>query len=292
MNNLPNKPLFICTGSDARQLYAAKRLGAFADVYTYATDGCIDGAVDIDDLGKLPRKADLLLLPMPCGKGLEIPSVRKALSCGDFVGCLKRRALVTGGRMDTEKIEYFNSLGFDTADYFRREELAVRNSVPTAEGALALAMRELDVTVSGTRTLICGWGRVAKACAKLFSAAGARVCIAARNSGQLAEAQSVGLEVFGLSQLYARAGGFRLIINTIPAMILTREVLGETRADCLILDLASQPGGTDFAACGELSRRSIHALSLPGKCAPVTAGEIIADTVMNIYHERSGGNVT
>lgn len=292
MTNNSNKPVFLCTGSDRRQLYAAKRLSSFAEVYTYNTDGRIDGVTDIERLDCLPDRADLLLLPMPCGNGLNIPCAHGQLRCGDFTDYLKRSALVTGGRMGTPMIEYFNSLGFDTADYFRREELAIKNCVPTAEGALSLAMRELDVTVSGTRTLIIGWGRVAKACARLFAAAGARVCITARKPGQLAEAQSMGLETFELSQLFARAGGFRLIINTVPAMILTKDVVCETTEDCLIIDLASQPGGTDFAACAELSRKAIHALSLPGKCAPVTAGEIIADTVLNIYHERSGRNVT
>lgn len=292
MTNDINRPIFICAGSDRRQLYAAARLGRFAQTYTYRTDGSIEGVPDLEHLEDLPAKADLLLLPMPCGNGLNIPCSRGRLSCGELAPYLKNGALVTGGRMGTDMIEYFNSLGFDTADYFRREELVIKNCVPTAEGALALAMRELDVTVSGTRTLICGWGRVAKACARLFSAAGARVCVTARKLSGLAEAESMGLEAFELEQLFARSGGFRLIINTVPAMVLTREAICSTRKDCLIIDLASRPGGTDFAACAELSRKAIHALSLPGKCAPVTAGEIIADTVLNIYHERSGRNVT
>jgi dipicolinate synthase subunit A len=292
MSNNALKPLFICTGADRRQLYAAARLSLFADVYLYKTDGCLDGLNRVESLDEIPRPADMLVLPVPCGSGISIPCSQGTLSCSDFVGCLKRNAIVTGGKMPVAMIEYFHSRGFDTADYFRREELAVKNAVPTAEGTLSLAMRELDVTVNGCRTLICGWGRVAKACAKLFSAAGARVCITARSPAALAESESFGFESFDISQIFARAGGFRLIINTVPAMALTRETICETRKDCLIIDLASKPGGTDFDACAELSRRAIHALSLPGKCAPVTAGEIIADTVLNIYHERSGRNVT
>ncbi len=286
------KPLFLVCGSDARQLYAAKRLSNFADVFTYKTDGSVEGVANISDLSQLPHKADLLLLPVPCGNGLNVPCALGQLSCAELAQCLKKGAVVAGGKMGTPMIEFFHSLGFDTADYFRREELAVKNCVPTAEGALALAMRESDVTINGTKTLICGWGRVAKACARLFSAAGALTAVSARNAGQLAEAQTWGLDAFDLSQLFARIGSYRLIINTIPAMVLNEEVVRETRKDCLIIDLASQPGGTDLDACHKYSRKAIHALSLPGKCAPVTAGEIIADTVMNIYHERSGINVT
>ncbi len=292
MNENKNRPVFVVAGSDKRQLYAAIRLSRCADVYTYKTDGKAEGVKELVSFDELERKADMLLLPMPCGNGLNIPCACGQLTCRELIPCLAKRALVAGGKMGTAMIEYFNSLGFDTADYLRREELAVKNCVPTAEGALALAMNELEVTIHGTRTLICGWGRVAKACARLFAAAGAKASVTARDRGQLAEAECCGFEAFSLDQLFLRAGGFKLIINTIPAMILNEEVIRETQSGCLIIDLASKPGGTDFDACAKYSRRAVHALSLPGKCAPVTAGEIIADTALNIFHERSGINVT
>ena len=278
MADRKHTPLILVTGSDRRQVYAAEKLASLdnTEVCAYLTDGEPKGARVIKTLGELPRRADMLLLPMPCsaGGGLEIPACGR-LTCAELTPYLAKNAVVAGGKMPTALIEYFNSLGFTTA-----------------EGALALAMREMDVTISGTRALIIGWGRVAKACARLFGAAGARVCVTARNLGQLAEAESCGFEAFELEQLFARAGGFPLIINTVPAPVLTREIIEETRRGCLVIDLASQPGGTDFAAAAELSRRAVHALSLPGKCAPVTAGEIIAEAALNIYNERSGRNVT
>ena len=44
----------------------------------------------------------------------------------------------------------------------------------------------------------------------------------------------------------------------------------------VIIDLASPPGGTDFALATEMGIKTIHALGLPGKVAPVTAGRILA----------------
>lgn len=55
----------------------------------------------------------------------------------------------------------------------------------------------------------------------------------------------------------------------------------------LILDLASRPGGTDFAAARELGLRAEHALSLPARCAPETAGALVAHTVEVILQERA-----
>lgn len=58
---------------------------------------------------------------------------------------------------------------------------------------------------------------------------------------------------------------------------------GAVRA--LVIDLASRPGGVDFAAAAELGVRCVWALSLPGKVAPVTAGRYIMDTVYHIMEE-------
>ena len=162
----------------------------------------------------------------------------------------------------------------------------MKNAVPTAEGTLGIIMSECGETVSKMRIALTGWGHVAKACARLLSAAGAYVTVFARNTTALAEAESCGLEACRINELAERAGDFLTIVNTVPALVVTADVVSNTRPDCLVIDLASKPGGTDFSACHELSRKAVHALSLPGKCAPVTAGEIIADTVMNICRER------
>ena len=66
---------------------------------------------------------------------------------------------------------------------------------------------------------------------------------------------------------------------------LTEEELEDLRRDCLVLDLASKPGGVDLEAAGELGLTVIWALSLPGKVAPVTAGAAIKTTIYNMLHE-------
>ena len=80
--------------------------------------------------------------------------------------------------------------------------------------------------------------------------------------------------------------GFDAVINTIPAPVLPRTLLQRLPAGALIIDLASLPGGTDFAAAEELGLHAEHALALPGRCAPQTAGALIAQTVLAILEER------
>jgi dipicolinate synthase subunit A len=265
-----------------------RQLSAMGKVYTYGIF-CPDSEniTALGNLWEMTEKADVLVLPIVSGDSEDI-------RCGDgsFVPCdeiakhLSKHAVVVGGRLNTSQIELFSALGHDVVDYFKREEFVVKNCIPTAEGALQIALKEMGTTVFGSEVLITGYGRVAKACGRLFNAVGGNVTVAARSLSQLAEAENNGLGAFPLTELYGHIPRFDIIINTVPAMIFDRQTLGAVAKDSLIIDLASVPGGVDFTAAAELNKRTVHALSLPGKTAPITSGRIIADTVRNILIER------
>lgn len=281
------RPVILCAGGDMRSSYTAENLCKLGEVYTVGIVGSAGGSIKLDDCNEMSHKADLLALPMLSGKNLDIEtSDGKHLSCVELSRCLNRNSLVVGGRLSTQVIEYFSSLGHDVADYFTREELVIRNCIPTAEGALQIAMQELAVTVSGSSVLVIGYGRVAKACARLFGAAGAKVTVCARAISQLAQAQNDGCDAVRLSDITKCIGGSDVIINTVPALILTKETLKMVGKKSIIIDLASKPGGTDFESAKQLNVRAVHALALPGKVAPVTSGKLIAEAIRNIYFER------
>ena len=71
-----------------------------------------------------------------------------------------------------------------------------------------------------------------------------------------------------------------------PSLVLDASRLRETKADCVILELASAPGGVDFDAARALGRRAIRAPGLPGKVAPRSAAAAIRDSVYHILEER------
>ena len=71
-----------------------------------------------------------------------------------------------------------------------------------------------------------------------------------------------------------------------PARVLDRARLADLDEGCLVIDLASKPGGVDFEGAAQLGVKVIWALSLPGKVAPVTSGKIICDTIYHMLQER------
>ena len=78
---------------------------------------------------------------------------------------------------------------------------------------------------------------------------------------------------------------FDIIINTIPHIILNKEKLKLLKRDCLIIDIASNPGGVDRKAVKEIGIKLIWALSLPGRVAPITSAEFIKETLENILKD-------
>jgi dipicolinate synthase subunit A len=163
-----------------------------------------------------------------------------------------------------------------------QDDLAILNSIPTAEGALLLAFQEMPITVHGSTCFVLGFGRCGMTLGRDLHALGARTAVFARDPAQLARAEEMGLLPHPLGELAERAGEVDCVFNTIPAPVLTREVLAAMRRSALVVDLASPPGGTDFAAAGELGIKALLAPGLPGKVAPQTAGEILARTVPDL----------
>ena len=161
----------------------------------------------------------------------------------------------------------------------------VANAVPTAEGAVQVAMEELPFTLHTARVLILGFGRVGTLTAHRMSALGAKVTVAAKDYEDLAWAAAYGCETIYLKGLSFELGGFDIIVNTIPAVILDGTKLRWVDPGAFLLDLASAPGGIDRTAAKELGLRVMQAPGLPGRTAPVTAAAAIRDAVYHILWE-------
>ncbi|MCM3787524.1 dipicolinate synthase subunit DpsA [Domibacillus indicus] len=168
---------------------------------------------------------------------------------------------------------------------FDREDAAVLNSIPTAEGTLMIAMQKTDHTIHGANVMVIGLGRVGITTARLFHQAGAHVTAAVRETGKFARAKEMSLYPFYMESMKEEIKRADIVINTVPDMVLTKEILEQMKPGSLVIDLASEPGGTDFEAAQKAGIEAIHALGLPGKVAPKTAGEILAHVLWDAVKE-------
>ena len=287
-----NIDTFAVIGGDLRSAYLAGLLAA--DGYKVITSGfdstdlppCVTGCTNPAQAVPL---ADCVILPLPVttdGTTVNAPFSRMRIPLDQVLNGLSQDQFLVGGKISDVVRKEAECRGLIIADYLDREELAVMNAVPTAEGAIQLAMEELPVTIDGSKCLITGFGRVGRTLSKRLVSLGARVTVAARKFADLAWAKSQGCDTIEMEAL-AKAGDFDAIFNTVPVMLFGKEILKGMEKDTLLIDLASRPGGVDFNAAAELQIKTIWALSLPGRVAPKTAGAIIKKTILNMIKEGS-----
>ena len=280
----------IIAGGDTRQLFCAARLtheysiGVIGFDSEYLPEGISLPSADISQAGRY----DCAVLPVPPindNGDILAPCSSRSIPTDMISMLLKDDGCILAGKVSDELRDAFPDR--DIMDYMLREELSLRNSVPTAEGAVQIALEELPVTLSGLDVLIVGLGRIGMALAEILKGFGAHVTAAVHNPRGAAKAKLCGISSIPTRRIN---GGYRLVFNTVPHLIFDRDILSRFSNDTLFIDLASKPGGIDFDSAASLGLRAVWALGLPGRTAPVTAGEIIAETVSSMLEERRGGH--
>ena len=283
---------FAIIGGDMRQVKLAELL---------AVDGHTVSAFAMDKIQSIwgVRRSDLLfdavagaayvVLPLPLSghQGfLNAPLSENTYTIEEVFRCLSPEQIICAGRIDSKSAEMAKNHRLNLFDYFQREELAVSNAVATAEGAIQLAMEETVITICHAKVLVIGFGRVGKLLAHRLRGLGADVTVSARSYADIAWIKAYGYRAANTLSLQGILSRFDIIYNTVPARVLGVELLKELSPDCLCIDLASKPGGMDFAAAAKLGINAIWALSLPGEVAPTTSGVIIKETIYNIISEQ------
>ena len=224
-----------------------------------------------------------IVLPVPLSEDGRLRGT--SLPLGELWPRLDPARNVYAGAVPAAERARAESLGLHIVDYFTDEALTVKNAVPTAEGALAVAMEHLSVTLHGTPCLVVGFGRIGKLLARDLAALGAEVGVSARRADDLAWIGALGYMPLHTEHLSGTLGAFRVIFNTVPAMVLREEHLRELRRDCVLIELASKPG-IDTDAARLLGLDHVKAGGLPGKVAPETAARAIQDTLYRIWEDE------
>jgi len=283
--------IFAVIGGDMRQAELASALRADGKrVRLFGFDSCsadFTGIEKCDDIRYAVTGADCIILPLPCssdGVRLNAPLCSSSPKLSEIYAAISKSSIIFGGKIDERMLR---SMGFTAYDYFKREELAILNAIPTAEGAIQLAMEQHPKTIHSSKCLVVGYGRIGKALSNMLKALNADVTVSVRKYSDEALVRSNGMTAARTSDIADIIGGFDIVFNTVPTTVITRKELLNADPELLIIDLASKPGGIDFDEARICGINTLWALSLPGKVACRTAGEIIKQTVLNIISEEA-----
>lgn len=265
-----DKSIVIC-GGDKRQKYLYELMVEKGlDVSTFALER--DG--DIKEL----TNYDVVILPVPVTKDGVHLNCPYAIKVEDVIDVLCKWQIVLGGMCKWD----------DMIDYYKDEDFQMQNAVPTAEGALQIAMENMDITINNSVCAVMGYGRIGKVLSDMLKKLGASVTVCARNPKDLALAKAMGFGTMHINRL-EHMEMYDALFNTVPENVLTEEVLKTIRNDAVITELASKPYGMDIKKAEELGKKVIPAPGLPGKVAPKTAAKILCDVILDILGGMENG---
>lgn len=271
-------------GGDKRQKYLIESL------YQDGHELFVSGFDDLSENEHIRKKSlkdisdecDYVVLPVPVSsdfKTINAPySLTPIIMDDEFKNLFQENVIFCGissrlGMKDNMKV----------FDYAAQESFAIKNAVPTVEGAVEIAMHESDIIIHRSKCLVIGFGRLGKVLAKTLKDLGANVTVSARKYSDFAWIKSSGYTCMNTHDIN---GTYDFIFNTVPYMVLDRDTLKRCETKPLIIDLASSPGGVDYGAADEFFIKTIKALAIPGKVSPKTAGEIIKYTIYELIEEN------
>jgi dipicolinate synthase subunit A len=269
-------------GGDARMIFAARAFER--DGYGVAAFGFDLAAEDLSDIAagsaaEALAGAEYAVLPPLVSRDGE--NVYAPLSSAKIPlrGLCFGGAAVYGGKC--------RGIDAEVKNYAAREVFAVRNAVPTAEGAIKIAMEATGSSICGMRACVLGFGRIGAVLSRDLAALGARVDAFARRSEARALARSFGAEAYDFGALGAHIGSYDCIFNTVPERVLGESELKGIKRGAPFIELASAPGGADEELVRALGVKFVPAGGLPGKIMPAAAGKIVYETVKEMMEEET-----
>lgn len=285
----------VIAGGDARDIVlAAELIKSGADVWMFGFENCSNLTSPLLHRG-LPNYCDAIICPL-AGVDKE-GNIFAPYSAGKIsvaeMGALFKPGLIflCGSLPQILKLELEN-IGIQIVLTADNDEISIYNAIPTAEGAVALAMQESTGTIHGSKSMVIGFGRCGLPLARTLYGLGADVTVAARREEALSMAYALGFRGIRIQELERSVAGFDYIFNTVPAPVVTENVLKKLLKSAIVVDIASFPGGTDFTAAERLGIKSFLALGLPGKIAPTAAGKILSRVYPRILISCKEGGIT
>ena len=280
-------------GGDLRSVKLAKMLAKDEnEIYVYGLEKADDmkdaeNIIKCESVKKAVEKAEIVIGPIPFssnGTIINAPYSNNEITIRELMHNIHTQILIAGG-IQPEVYLMTNNEYIEIIDIMKREELAVLNTIATAEGTIQIAIENTNRILHGSEVLILGFGRIGKVLARKLAGLSVKVTCAARKDEDLAWIEAYGHKSLNINNLGENLRPFDIIINTVPHIILTEQKLEYVKKETLLIDLASNPGGIDKKAIKDRNLKFVWALSLPGKVAPTTSAEFIKNTIYNILRE-------
>lgn len=280
----------ICVlGGDSRLHYLAEQLeNVSEDIFVIECGNPLSSSeMQKNEMLLEIKNSDILILPIPYSvDGIHLKwgdDKIEQIKLSELYELFHEDQIVFGGAFKADIIEHFIDSKVVYYDFMKQDGFAERNAVATAEGAIAEAVLSMPGNLENSNCLVIGYGVCGKEIAKRLNPNAHNVTVMARREEVRDEANGCGFEVVPMfKEIEDMPRQIDIVFNTVPARILDAKAIDKLGKDVVIIDIASNPGGTDFDYCQKMGIKAKLCLGIPGKYAPKRSGEIMAEIVANI----------
>lgn len=261
--------------SDMRQVYLADILNKKGH-----TVRCLDirdaGFIkeQISKMQDFLEETSLLILPIP---------VTGLTEQKDFWEVLDKKlqgdTVIMGGCFPESFLKWMEKRNISSLDFMENTIVVQENAVATAEGVIAHVIKNSPYNIQDSKIIVAGYGICGKAIAKRIQALGGRVTVLARKKESRKEAKKEGFYAADFAFGPEEAMGANVLINTVPAPVITDLMIRELPKNAYLLDIASKPGGVDFQSAKEHGIQAELVSGIPGRYAPLESASILARAI-------------
>lgn len=264
--------------ADNRQLYMSQFLEKKGFSTTVFTPNLLSGDNE--------RKFDGAIFALPTIKNSRI-NCEYDVSCEKILPLVRKDGVVFSAMADDEFLSKISDAELKHYDFYKREELIILNASLTAQAVLELVLVNSNVSLSDLKILVTGYGKTGEAIADILLANKVSLTIAARKIKDRARAETKNIRAISFSEIKDYSHEFQIVINTVPDMVIGKNLLSTFSEECIFFEVASKPYGIDIGEAEKQNKKIIIASSLPGKYVSKTAGEVIAKTIINMIKEEN-----
>lgn len=269
-------------GGDLRMIRLAELYSKDEKVYTYGLEKYFKkdyenimskNIILCGSLEECIEKSKSIISGVPITKDnitVNAPFSNDNINLEELKEHLKGKQFIAG-----EIPENFYEDDVENFDLLKNDELTILNAIPTVEGTIKIAIDAREETIFESNVLICGYGRIGKILCDRFSALGANVYCTARKEADLTWIREKRYVPIKYNEIKEHAPRMDLVVNTIPYIVLEKEILDYFKKDVLMIDIASNPGGIDKAYAKQSAIKIINAQGIPGREMPMTAAKYI-----------------
>lgn len=272
----------VVIGGDKRQVYLAQILAAKGydvSVYGLCERVCDKRIQETAALKEALKEADAVAGPVPFLRSGKITGTYTVpdLNVEALLNGMSETAQLFAGNIPEDVKGRAKGKKLRVYDMMLDEMVAAANAVAAAEGAAAEAITRSPVNLTKSRCLVLGYGRCGSVLTRLLKSFSCTVSVFEKDRRRAAEASVLADGAVSSDELPDVVREADFLFNTVPEKILTEDLLRSVKKGAWILDLASAPGGVDYRAAEALSVNAVLLPGLPGRYAPFSSAQILAD---------------